>query len=824
MRDILLSTIGDLRVALRQLRQTRALSIAAITCLGLGIGANTAIFSVVDAVLFRPLPFREPGRLVVIGEELPKFGGGNMGHISAPDFLDFHALDGRVFESSAIVDNSGATVSGPEGPERVTGALVSSSLLHLLGVKPMLGRDFLPSDDSLGAADVVMLSSGMWARRFNRDPNVAGRAVVVNGRSATIIGVTPDGFSFPPYGLNATPAELFAPYRMDPDVMKTRGIVFNTLLLARLRPGVSPDQATREINTVASGIQRNHPEIFSREGVQITAAEFPLHDRLVGDVRRSLLVLSGSVGFVLLIACIDVSSLLLARAAARTRELALRTALGATRGRLIRQFLAESFVLVSAGLALGLVIAQWGTKALTALAPRALLQGYKVGIDGRVLGVSVLIAIVTALVFSLVPALQRSHRGIAAELHDESRSSAGRARHRGRRGLVVSQIALALVVTTGAGLLIKSFVRARNIDPGFDPQRVLSFRLIVPQYRYRGAGAVQAIQRRVIDRLAQIPGVVSASAGSYLPMAGAWRIAFTPEGRPLEQTPIATNNIVLPGFFETLGIRFVAGRPFTEHDGANAPPVAIINETLARRFYPDQDPLGKRLKWGSAQSRLAWRTIVGVVRDVKERSLDEETEPGLYFAALQEDTAQAGFVLPSVAVVARTSADPMSLSGAVRRALREIDPELPLANLTDAATVTNTSVASRRFNVLLLAGFAALALVLAAVGIYGLMAYSVVRRHREIGVRLAIGATPGGVLRLVVGEGFRMALLGIGIGIAGALGLTRSMQKLLFGVSPLDAGTFVAATAVLLTVCLAASWLPAWRASRVDPAVAMRGD
>ena len=825
VKDTMQTAIGDFRFALRQIRSTRALSIAAVLCLALGIGATTAIFSVVDTVLFRPLPFRNADRLVVIGEELPNIGGGNFGTISAPDFLDFATLEGRVFESSAVIDNAGYTITGPEGPERLKGAVMRSSMLRTLGVRPVLGRDFVAADDSVGAPDVVLLSYELWTRRFNSDPAVIGKPLNVDGTVATIIGVTPQEFAFPPYGLGATPGLLFTPYRFDAPTLKLRGNVFNSHMIARLAPGVSVEQATREANQVADRITHDHPDIFGRD-FRMNAAAFPMHERVVSGAKRPMLLLLAAVTLVLLIACINVSSLVLARAAARGRELAVRTAIGATRGRLVQQFLAESIVLVTAGLALALMIATWGTRAITALAPASLVQGYALGIDGRVLGFSALVGVVTALVFSLVPALRRSDRGLASELHDESRgSSAGRARQRGRRVLVVSQIALALMVSAAAGLMLKSFVRARNIDPGFDATHVLSFRLIAPDNRYARAQRVQDVQREVIERLGQLPGVMSVSMASHLPMVGAWHIAFTPEGTTLAQTPLGTNNIVFPGFFETLKMRVIGGRTFTDADRIGTPAVALVNETLARRYWGQPDSaLGKRIKWGSAQSRMGWKTIVGVVRDVKETSLDEETQPGIYMAALQQDSDLVSGALRNVAIIVRTRSEPMALTSAVRRAVHDVDRELPIADLTDASTAAFSTVASRRFGVLLLSGFATLGLLLTAVGIYGQMAYSVTQRQREIGVRLAIGATPAGVLRLVVGQGVRMALAGVAVGIAGAVVLAQLLQRLLFGVSPLDVTTFALAVAALLLVCVAATWLPAWRASRVDPALAMRAD
>jgi len=816
---------AELRLALRQLRRSPSLSIAAILCLALGIGVNTSIFSVVDTVLFRPLPFPQSDRLVLIGEALPNFGGGNFGLISTPEYHDYRRLEGRVLESTAIYDNTALTISSSGAdPERVPGAAVSATLFKVLRINAAHGRLFLPGDDVVGSANTAVISDAFWRRRFNADPAVVGRTVLVNGVATTIVGITPPGFAFPLPGLGGPVADIFSPYWITPAVEKTRGDSYNTTLLARLAPGVTLEQAKRGASEIASQLPQLHPGVYGAKHLT-TADVFPLRDRASGDSRRSLLVLFASVGLVLLIACINVSSLLLARAATRQREISVRRALGASRARLAMQFLAESSVLVVIGGALGVAFAMWGAKVLAARAPRALLQGYQIAVDGRVLLFSLGIAALTAVIVSLVPSLQRPEAGIADSLRGAGRAaSAGVSKQRGRRTLVVSEIALASIVATGAGLMVKSLINTQNVDPGFDSSGLVSFRLGLLNYRYRTTDDVTRFEQQMVDRLRVLPGVRSASVATAIPMAGLLRISFSVEGSDLPKVPVGSNTIIFPDYFETLRIPIRAGRSFNRHDTRSTPAVAMINEALARQYYPGVSPLGRRIKWGSPTSPSPWATIVGVSATVKTSNLDSPDEPGMYLPAAQIDSSIVERMMRGMVYVVRTDGDPSTLFNTIRRAVKDADPELPIVGLRTVDEIITRSVAGRRFNTALLGGFALLAVVLAAVGIYGLMAYAVAQRTREIGIRLAVGATPVDVFRLVIGQAARTTAVGIAIGVAGALLLTRVMTTLLFGVSPFDPTTFIASSVLLLLIGAFATYLPARRAARIDPQAAIRMD
>jgi putative ABC transport system permease protein len=814
----------ELRYALRQLRRNTSLSIAAILCLALGIGVNTSIFSVVDTVLFRPLPFPQADRLVLIGEALPNFGGGNFGLISTPEYHDYQRLEGRVFESAAIYDNTVLTISSSGAdPERVPSAVVSATLFKVLRINAAHGRLFLPGDDVVGSANAAVISDAFWRRRFNADPSVVGRTVLVNGVATTIVGITPRGFAFPLPGLGPV-ADVFSPYWITPEVEKTRGDSYNTTLVARLAPGVTLEQAKRGASEIARQLPQLHPDVYGAKHVTI-ADVFPLRDRATADSRRSLLVLFAAVGLVLLIACINVSSLLLARAATRQREISVRRALGASRSHLAMQFLAESSVLVMIGGVLGVAFATWGAKALAARAPQALLQGYQIGVDGRVLLFSVVIVAMTSVIVSLLPSLQRTDAGIADSLRGAGRAASdGVSKQRGRRTLVVSEIALASIVATGAGLMVKSLVNTQNVDPGFDSSGLVSFRLGLLNYRYRTTDEVTRFEQQMADRLRTLPGVRSASVATAIPMAGLFRISFSAEGNDLPKVPIGSTTIVFPDYFETLRIPIRAGRSFNQQDTRSTPPVAIVNEVLARQYYPGVNPVGRRIKWGSPASPSPWATIVGVSATAKTSSLDSPDEPALYFPAVQIDSSIVERMMRGMVYVVRTDGDPSTLFNAIRRTVKDADPELPIVGLRTVDEIITRSVAGRRFNTALLGGFALLAIVLAAVGIYGLMAYAVVQRTREIGIRLAVGATPVDVFRLVIGQATRTTVVGIAIGVVGALVMTRVMTTLLFDVSPFDPTTFIASSVLLLLIAAIATYLPARRAARIDPQSAIRMD
>ncbi|HKT09220.1 MAG TPA: ABC transporter permease [Gemmatimonadaceae bacterium] len=824
MTDSVSGVLGDLRHAVRQLARQRAFAAAAIACLVLGIGVNTAIFSVVDAVVFRPLPFRDPGRLVMIGEALPVISDQNMGTISTPDFGDFAKLNGSLFASSSVFDATWFTLAGRGSAQRLAGLEVSASLFRVLGVGPALGRAFQDGDDAPGAPDAVVLTDALWRRQFGGDHSIVGRTILLDGRPFTVLGVMPAGFTFPLPGLSLEPAAFFVPLRMTPGVMQGRGNSFNAHMIARLAPGVSVDQATAAVNTIAGRLPALYPTFYS-PAFRVAAAALPFRAHLVSDVRGPLIVLLGAVAFVLLIACINVAGLLLARAAARSRELAVRRALGASRGRLTAQYLTEGAVLAAPGAFGALLLAHWCTAALARLAPDGMLSGYRLGLDARVLTFTVAVTLLVIVLFSLVPALSGSALGLANTLRDEGRgTSAGRTKQRARRVLVASEIALALVLTTGAGLLARSFANVLKVDPGFTPAHLLTFHIAFPSYRYPKASRVIDAEQALVDSLAHLPGARSATATVNLPTLGGWQIAFSPEGEALPKVPIASNFVVLRDYFQTMGIPVVKGRAFDARDEASSGNVAIIDERLAHQFYGERNPIGLRIKWGAPQSTDPWKTIVGVVRTVPTRGLDQTSPPELYFPARQlaVDSTFVDAALRELTFVVRTERDPLALAPRVQRLVRSIDPQLVVAKVQTVESLVSESVASRRFDLLLIGAFAVLAVLLAAVGLSGLVAYSVVQRQREIGVRLAIGSTQNGIVGLVLRDGLTTAVWGSAFGIAGAFALTRLMRSLLFGVGTLDATTFLATTTILIAVAAFASWLPARRAARIDPMVAIR--
>jgi putative ABC transport system permease protein len=828
MSNVAHGVATDLRVALRQLRRQRGFAVTVIACLALGIGANTAIFSVVDAVLFRPLPFRDPSQLVLVGEGLPMISNQNLGQISAPDYLDFAALDGSAFQSSAAFEPTSVTLSGRGTPEIAPGLAASHSLFDVLGVHPALGRSFLATEDSVGAPDVVMLSDALWRRRFGANRAIIGQSIVIDGRPTTVVGVMPRGFSFPWTGLGIDPAQIFVPFRMTPAVMQDRGNSYDAYMIARLAPGTTTRRAGTMVNAIAARMPAMYPDVYHHSSFRIVADALPLRDQLVGGIRRSLLLLLGAVGVVLLVACINVASLLLAQAARRSREIAVRTALGANQRRLAQQFLAESSVLVALGVAGALLITFLCTRVLAVLAPEGLLTGYHIGIDLRVLAFTLGIAVLVVFAFSLVSVLHSSERRLPEQLGDEGRGTTiGRTRQRGRRALVVSEIALALVLAAGAGLLLRSFAKTLRVDPGFAADRLLSFEVALPSYHYPSSARVIETERHLLEQLSLMPGAKHASAAVTMPMRGDFRITFTPEGTSMRTAPTAVNFIVMPHYFETMGIQVIQGRSFDVRDDSSSPPVVIVNEKLAKQFFPRENPIGHRLKWGTAQSGDPWTTIVGVVSSVKAHSLDEEDTPEIYFPALQlaRDSTFVDGTLRGLNYVIQADGDhPLDLANAARRIVTTIDRGLPVTNIESGESLIAQSVASRRFNVLLFGAFAVLALLLAAVGIYGLIAYSVTQRQREIGVRMALGATSASVVWLVLREGLWTTVAGTLLGLAGAVALTRLMRSLLFEVSGLDAVTFATATGLLIVVALVASWLPARRAAQVHPVVAIRAE
>ena len=798
----------DLRYGMRVLLKQRGFTLVAALALALGIGANTAIFSVVNAVLLRPLPFPEPGRLLVVWTDHRARGGPEVEWASPEEFEDWRGQN-SVFERMAGYTGWGPTLTGQGEPEQLSGAAVSADMFPLFGVEPALGRGFLPEEDRRGAERVVVLGHGLWQRRFGADPGVIGRVITLGGEGHTVVGVMPAGFKSP----LQPRAELWRTLRPALGPGCGRGCIV-LRVVARLRPGVPLERARAEMSTIARRLEAQYPD--SQKGVGV--ALVPLHDQLVRGVRPALLVLLVTVGLVLLISCANVASLTLAQATARAREVAVRLALGAGRGRVARQLLTESLLLALVGAAAGLLLAFWMVDLLKAFSPPGTPRLDEVRIDARVLGFTLVIGLVTGLVFGLVPALQTSKPHLNQALKEGGKgTSAGARSRRLRQTIVVAEVALALTLLVGAGLLLKSFVRLQRVDPGFNSRGILTATIGLPRTGYPERRQITAFYGQLIERLKALPGVQAAGAVSDLPLGGgASDVSFVVQGRPLPppgQRPAAWYNSVTTDYFRTMGVRLLRGREFGERDSEQAPRAVIISETMARRFFPDEDPIGKRLGNGEDDN---WREIVGVVADVRHFGLDAEARPTMYFPDRQAPSRGMSLV------VRAGGGDPLALAGAVRGAVLALDPNLAVAGLGTLDALVSDSIATPRFVLLLIGAFAGVALLLAAVGIYGVMAYAVGERTHEIGVRMALGAQPGDVLRLVVGQGMTLVVAGVGLGLVGAFALTRLMATLLFQVSATDPLIFASVPAVLAGVALLACYLPARRATRVDPLVALR--
>ena len=813
----------DVRFATRQIRRKRSLGFAAVSCLALGIGASTAIFSVVNAVLFRPLPFAQPERLVLVSEGWSQIAP-DLHRIASPNIVDFEAARGRAFESLALAQGWSGTIVHDGDAELVPGAQVTPSFFEVLAVRPAIGRPFEAGDVTTGAPLVTILSDGYWRRRYAADLHIVGKTIAfASGRSAEIVGVMPPSFRFPFAALEMPTGDMLMPLYITPEMAAYRGNSYDGTAIGRLRHGVTVRDAEAALRDIVRQFPTRYPdtygkmaEIGGRHFVHVT----PLGTAVHGDVRRQLLLLLGAVGFLLLVACINVASLFVARTAARRREFDVRRALGATRGRLAQQLFAEAFLLVVAAGILGLLLGWWGAKALVAAAPSEFYRSFDIAVDWRVTAAVLGVMLATSFAFALLPP---SAGGRLDSLGDNERAAtAAPVRSRARRVLIVSEIALALVLTIGAGLMIRSFAKARAVDPGFDPAGVMTFRISLPLTRYRDSDRLKATELQLLEQFRRMPGVRAASAGRPLPMTEGWQITFTPEGPPQAKLPLATNAFVLPGFLETMRVRLQTGRTFTVHDDANAPPVVIVNETLARRYFGG-NALGHRLKWGTGPSPDRWMTVIGVVGDVKHDGLDAASQPSVYMPVLQQDSGTVS-MYRFLSYVVRLDGGSAPTMRAFRDAAHDVDPQLAMVAATSMEALVGRSIVDRRFHTLLLGLFSALALILAATGVYGLLQYSVLQRTREIGIRVAIGARRANVMQLVIGEAMRLTAIGVALGVAGALALTRVMRSLLFATSPLDLLSFAVAAALLLIVALAASYLPTRRALCIDPATAMRGD
>ncbi len=811
----------DVRYALRRLLASPGSSAVAILSLTLAIGANSAVYSFIHGTLLRPPPFKDPDRLVMVWERdltstTPSPQGGSappgLMQVSVPNLMDLRAQN-RVFEALAGLGPYKPTLEGDPEPIRVRASGVSAELFKMLGVKPMLGRDFLHEEDNPDHDKVAILGYGLWQERYGKDPRILGKTLRLDGKQYVIIGVMPPGFDYPDQ------TALWKPLGM---VAKDWQRNFSLLRsIARLKPGVSVEVAQQNLNSITHRFEELYPDTSKGRGTWVVK----LQDSLVGKFRLALLVLWAAVGLVLLIACANISNLLLSRSVERRGEVALRLALGAERGHLIRQLLIESLVLSLISGACGLVLAYWGVHALTPLLEGNLPQLAKVSLDGGVVGFTLLICLLTAVLFGLIPAL----RGSRAELTDAMRSGGRRttrASHALQQATVVAQVAVALALFIGAGLLIRSLHGLLDVDPGFrKPEEVLTVDVqMMPQAAYENPVKTVAFMKDLEARYAALPGVRSVGSTWFLPLTSYdGTTSFTVVGRPPAKAGVPPEEVsvqaVTPGYFATMGIPVLRGRAFTVRDDAKAPGVVLVNDALARHFFPGQNPLGQRLTFDidfgpAGQLATGTREIVGVVGDVRHSGLDVDAPPELYFANYQATWRWASVVL--------RADHPASLSAAVRRQVRELDPNLALGKVRTLNEIMQDTVVQRRLSTWLLTAFAVIALILAGVGVYGVISYSVNQRTAEIGIRMALGAQGGDVLWMVLKTILLLVLTGVVVGLAAALALTRFLNSLLFGVSRLDVATFVAVSAGLIAVTLVAGYLPARRATRVDPVEAIR--
>ena len=793
----------DLRYGIRMLLQRPGFTALAVLTLAVGIGANTAIFSVVNAVILRPLPYADPDRLMLLREtklpQFPEFA------IAPGNFLDWQSQN-EVFEQLEAFRTHFYNLTGNAEPERLRAARVTAGTFSMLGIQPALGRDFLAEEDRPGNDGVALISHGLWQRRFGGDPAIVGQQMTLNGRSHTVIGVMPASLRF----LDRN-AELWAPMAFtDQDRQNHGGHFINAV--GRLRPGITQEQALTNLTTIAARLEQQYPDTNAGWSVKVT----PLFEAAVGEMRPTLLVLLGAVALVLLIACANVANLLLARASSRHKEIAIRSALGASRWRVVRQLLTESVLLALVGGACGIVLAYWGLDLLLSLAPASLPRMRDVSLDGSALGYTLAITLLTGVIFGLAPALQSSNPDLNESLKEGGRGSTGGPRQRVRSLLVVTEVALALVLLAGAGLMLKSFWRLQQVDPGFNPENALVVGISLPPTKYADDQQRAAFFRQLLERTAALPGVEAVGATHSMPIISDYLLGFVIEGRPPAapgDEPSTNYYAVSPDYFRAMGITLVRGRSFTERDTAGAPRVAIINETFARRFFAGEDPIGKRIHVTNGPE--TFREVVGIVADVRQYGLDREAPIQFYEPYLQEPFS-------GMSLVVRTAAEPSALSAAIRQEVFALDKDQPVASVRTLEEVLAESVARRRFSMWLLGLFGGVALLLASVGIFGVMNYTVAQRTHEIGIRLALGAQRRDILRLVVGQGMILALIGVALGLIAAFAGTRVMASMLYGVSATDPLTFTGVALLLAVVAFLACYLPARRATRVDPMVALR--
>jgi putative ABC transport system permease protein len=800
---MLAQVLTDMRYGTRQLLKAPGFTIVAILTLAVGIGATSAIFSVLNGVMLRPLPYPEPERIVRVMEVLPQYG---RFAVAPANFLDWRDRN-QVFERIGAYTVRNDTFMGREGPERIPQAFVSWDMFELLGVAPMLGRSFREDEDLPKQNNVIVISHGMWQRRFGSDPHILGRPISLGDAPVTIVGVMPAGFYFA-----GRTTEFWRPLALDPTNAGRGGHYL--AVIARLKQGVSLQQADSEMRGIATQLAKQYPNTNADE----SADTVRLHDLIVGPIRPMLLTLFAAVGMVVLIACANVAHLLLVRASVRERELAIRTAMGAGRSRLVLQMIVESLVLALAGGAAGVLLAYLAIAPIQTLGATSLPRVADITLDRNVLAFAFAVTIATGFVFGLAPAWQAARGGVGAVLKDSGRSTGARG-HRMRGLLLVAEVALSLVLLVGAALLIRSFARLTNVDPGFAPGHVLSFQVMLPEAAYPDSPRRAAFFDRLLERLRGTPGVQAAGMIQTLPILDDYMLSFSIQGRPPAAPGhelSANYRVASPGYFESLSIPVRRGRAFTAHDDtARSPMVAVIDEAFAQRHFPGEDPIGRGLDIGNGTD--GFYEIVGVVGSVRHEGLDSSPRPTMYIPYKHEPFG-------AMVMMVRTHGDPAQFAGTARQLVREIDPSLPAFGIAPLSNVITQSVAPRRFSMLLLGIFALVALFLAAVGLYGVVAYAVSRRTQEIGLRMAIGAQRSDVLRLVLGSGLKLAIIGVAIGIGGALALSSYVETMLFDIGRFDTPSYIATAAVLLGVSAVACYVPARRAMRVDPLVALRAE
>jgi putative ABC transport system permease protein len=789
-------------------------TVIAILALALGIGANTAIFSVVNGVLLRPLPYEDPDRLVRISEWSQQVPGMSVSYLNLKDWRE----QNTVFTAIGATRFNSYNLTGVDEPERLQGRDISANFFDVLGVKPAMGRNFLPEEDRANANPTCILSYGLWQRRFGADPKIIGRVLTLNSESYTVIGVMPKNYRF------GSPTDVFVPMglREAGEMLNQRDNHPGIYAYARLKPGVTFEQAEVEMKSIAQRLGQAYPKENAGNSVTL----IPLREYFVGDIRPSLLILLGAVGFVLLIACANVANLLLARATSRMREIAIRTALGAGRLRIIRQLLTESVLLALLGAGVGLLLALWGIDVLRTASIDAIPTTAEIKLDTSVFIFTLAVSVLTGVICGLAPALQTSKPDLNEALKEGGRTgTAGAARHRIRNLLVVSEVALSLILLIGSGLLIKSFLRLRETETGFNPDNLLTMQLSYAAGRDEGR-KVANFFAQVEERIKTLPGVESVAISTGVPLLGASETSFAIEGRPPAEPgkrPMTVIYITTPDYLRAMGIRLLRGRFFTPQDTQTSPLVAVIDEEFARLHFPNEDPIGKYIE-GSKEENIPHLEIVGVVSHVKNYGLDTPgpVQSELYYAWNQAPDKFLPLMADRMSLLIRTSSDPSALTPAVRREVQAIDASQPVFNVNTMEQVLADSLASQRLSMLLLSIFASVALILAAVGIYGVLSYTVVQRTHEIGIRMALGARVQDVFKLVVGQAMTMVLIGIGLGLVGAFAITRVMASLLYGVSATDPLTFGLVSLLLAAIALIACLIPARRATKVDPMVALR--